>query len=447
MSTSRILSARFWAVGPFQQGSSGLFGNVALGSGTIQVRGVHHHKEWEIDKRLYLGLIRSNPAKANRNTHINERRFRKVRAQKTLVIDLPDDNEQRKIDKMDPEEVRLYYLKKGINPYKDVAPREWNEHQITYQSFYRTIDPFVNYEDSADKLVSKDTFERGKDTVKHKFYNWWRGTKRIKAKEGYEDFDVKTFPQIAESVYRSAFETLVKRDKTRLHEFVTEYAFPKLWPDVETGTVVWELQHFKEPSKVVSVRCYDMPPSSGNDIAQVTVRMHSVQKFALYDRFGRLLLGSEDEPKDCLEYVVFENHIVSTHGKWRFHDKVYPHWAKPKEGVNRKSLLDRAKSREGGPEIIRFGFDKQVVEDEKQQKEKKDRKMSDKTTENDQKRAELFKDDEDEFEEFVGDVEKAMEQEGDFNVWEDNWDDESAETDFSKQLREELAKHSYKPAQ
>ncbi|KAI1696445.1 DSS1/SEM1 family domain-containing protein [Ditylenchus destructor] len=72
--------------------------------------------------------------------------------------------------------------------------------------------------------------------------------------------------------------------------------------------------------------------------------------------------------------------------------------------------------------------------------------MSDKTTEN--PRAELFKHDEDEFEEFVCDVDKATSQkEGDFNVWEDNWDDESAETDFSKQLREELAKHSYKPAQ
>ncbi|KAI1696444.1 tim44-like domain-containing protein [Ditylenchus destructor] len=158
--------------------------------------------------------------------------------------------------------------------------------------------------------------------------------KRIKAKEGYQDFDLK-----------------------------------KRWPDVENGTVVCELQHFKEPSRVVSVRCYDMPPNSGKDIAQVTVRMHSVQKLAIYDRFGRLLLGSEDEPKDCLEYVVFENHIVSTYGKWRFHDKVYPHWARPKEGVIRESLLNRMKSRTSEPGVIRFGFDKQRAVDEKKQKE------------------------------------------------------------------------------
>jgi len=32
------------------------------------------------------------------------------------------------------------------------------------------------------------------------------------------------------------------------------------------------------------------------------------------------------------------------------------------------------------------------------------------------------------------------------NVWEDNWDDEMAETDFSKQLKEELEKHGHKSA-
>lgn len=42
----------------------------------------------------------------------------------------------------------------------------------------------------------------------------------------------------------------------------------------------------------------------------------------MYDRFGKLLLGSEDNPKDCLEYVVFENHISNLDGRWRLHDKV-----------------------------------------------------------------------------------------------------------------------------
>lgn len=38
---------------------------------------VHHHKEAENMER-FLGIKRSNSAKANRNTHHNERKFRKV---------------------------------------------------------------------------------------------------------------------------------------------------------------------------------------------------------------------------------------------------------------------------------------------------------------------------------------------------------------------------------
>ncbi|KHN80287.1 putative 26S proteasome complex subunit dss-1 [Toxocara canis] len=53
----------------------------------------------------------------------------------------------------------------------------------------------------------------------------------------------------------------------------------------------------------------------------------------------------------------------------------------------------------------------------------------------------------DEFEEFPLQDWQAKEnadEEEELNVWEDNWDDEAHENDFSKQLREELAKHGSK---
>lgn len=50
-----------------------------------------------------------------------------------------------------------------------------------------------------------------------------------------------------------------------------------MWPDVESGTIVWELVKFNKPSKVVSVRCADYPHQSGNFIAQLIVQMHSTQ--------------------------------------------------------------------------------------------------------------------------------------------------------------------------
>ena len=49
----------------------------------------------------------------------------------------------------------------------------------------------------------------------------------------------------------------------------------------------------------------------------------------------------------------------------------------------------------------------------------------------------------DEFEEFPADEWSADEEDAeDVNVWEDNWDEDTVEDDFSKQLRAELDKAS-----
>ena len=39
------------------------------------------------------------------------------------------------------------------------------------------------------------------------------------------------------------------------------------------------------------------------------------------------MFGNEDLVRDCLEYVVFENHISDTNGVWRVHDKLTPEWS------------------------------------------------------------------------------------------------------------------------
>lgn len=56
---------------------------------------------------------------------------------------------------------------------------------------------------------------------------------------------------------------------------------------------------------------------------------------AVYDRFGRLLHGSEVVARDVLEYVVFEKHIANTYGLWRVHDKIIPDWMPPRQPIRR----------------------------------------------------------------------------------------------------------------
>ncbi|ETN79863.1 Tim44-like domain protein [Necator americanus] len=319
---------------------TGLSGLAASSVCTVQRALVHHHMERH-DLARFLGITRSNKARSNRNTHVNEKMFRKLRGRKTVVIDLPDDEEQRRHEKLSPNELRVELLKKGINPYKEVQPRSWQEAQITIQSFYAVVDPFVTPEPGetlpffgagVDGLKMKG--EELKQRALHRYHNWRNGTNRIRKKEGFEKFDAKTFGPTADLIYEEAHKALMKRDKPTLHKFITEHAFKKMWPDVENGSVVWELVERLEPSSVVSVRCGDQPYKSGNDIAQLTVRMHTKQKLAVYDRFGHLILGSETDPREVIEYVVFENHIAVVDGSWRLHDKVYPKWVQPKQGVD-----------------------------------------------------------------------------------------------------------------
>ncbi|NP_001078914.1 26S proteasome complex subunit SEM1 [Xenopus laevis] len=50
----------------------------------------------------------------------------------------------------------------------------------------------------------------------------------------------------------------------------------------------------------------------------------------------------------------------------------------------------------------------------------------------------------DEFEEFPTEDWTGFDEDEDTHVWEDNWDDDNVEDDFSNQLRAELEKHGYK---
>ncbi|XP_045669734.1 39S ribosomal protein L45, mitochondrial isoform X2 [Ursus americanus] len=127
-------------------------------------------------------------------------------------------------------------------------------------------------------------------------------------------------------------------DHDRLHTLVTENCFPDMVWDITYKTVRWSFIESLEPPQVVQVRCSSML-NQGNIYGQVTVRMHTRQTLAIYDRFGRLMYGQEDVPKDVLEYVVFEKHLVNPYGSWRMHGKIIPPWAPPKQPILKTVMI------------------------------------------------------------------------------------------------------------
>lgn len=145
-----------------------------------------------------------------------------------------------------------------------------------------------------------------------------------------EEFDTDTFPSIAQDVYIEAHKFMAERNKHQLREFVTERAYPEMMHNTKDKTIHWKFLKSLEPPRVVHARVTDII-SKENLYAQVTVRFHTQQMLAIYDRFGRLMHGSEILAKDVLEYVVFEKHISNEYGKWRLHDKIIPDWLPPKQ--------------------------------------------------------------------------------------------------------------------
>ncbi|KAF3852738.1 hypothetical protein F7725_006093 [Dissostichus mawsoni] len=122
-----------------------------------------------------------------------------------------------------------------------------------------------------------------------------------KIKEHDPQFSTKSFAEQAQEIFIEAHTALTQFNKEKLHSLLTERCYP--------------------PPKVVHARCPDMI-SKGNLYGQVTVRMHSKQTLAIYDRFGRLMMGSEEQPKDVLEYLVIERHLMNPYGRWRLHGKI-----------------------------------------------------------------------------------------------------------------------------
>jgi len=118
---------------------------------------------------------------------------------------------------------------------------------------------------------------------------------------------------------------MAEKDHEKLHGYTTEHCFPMMTDDNRFRTIRWQFIKSLEAPRVVHARCTDVITKQ-NIFAQVTVRFHTQQTLAVYDRFGRLSYGSEVVAKDVLEYVVFENHVANAYGKWRIHDKVIPDW-------------------------------------------------------------------------------------------------------------------------
>ncbi|XP_041372267.1 probable 39S ribosomal protein L45, mitochondrial [Gigantopelta aegis] len=274
---------------------------------------------WVLKSAPAVGQIRYPSAK-----HYDPK-WRKQRREKVRKVDLPDFRQMMADLKMSPDEMRTRMKKEGRLP-----PRHHQDRPLNISATGAIIEEFVPPEgDGKKSLISPQG-------VKTKYKEFEKKGKSFmelrKVRQFEEDFDTKEFAQQAQDIVIEAQECLqdVYKNEDRLHDLVTEKAFPEMVFGLENKTFRWTFVESIEPPRVTQVRTQEMF-GKDNLFAQITVRMHTKQILAVYDRFGRLMYGSDRIAKDVLEYVVLEKHIANEYGLWRIHGKIIPDWMPPRE--------------------------------------------------------------------------------------------------------------------
>ena len=274
-----------------------------------------------------------NPRGRFRPNKHKDPRWSKLRKWKVIKVELPDREFDRKISqgKITPEEIRAELKLKGMLP--PTAYQEAPIHIAATGGIFEEFNPPEG--DSNPDLISKISPEESESSgwkarVKEKLAasvekaksKTFRATRKIRTFD--DNFDASSFAsQEAKEVYINAHKALAAKEEKRLHQLATEKAFPEMMANTKGKSIYWDFVKSLDPPHVVQVRCQDVI-SKGNVFAQVTVRFHSQQILAVYDRFGRLIHGHPYVAKDVLEYVVFEKHLADTYGKWRIHSKIIP---------------------------------------------------------------------------------------------------------------------------
>nr|CAG4647392.1 EOG090X0DDP [Megafenestra aurita]SVE92647.1 EOG090X0DDP [Megafenestra aurita] len=249
--------------------------------------------------------------------------FKKLRRLKIQKVKLPNFREENDASKLTPDQIRARMKEQGILP-----PRSWMEKPVLITATGAVFEPYVPPE--GDGKLSTLSLGGAKQSVEllSKKSKSMMAVRKIKSFD--EDFSTSTFPEIAQEVYLGAHKALAEKDYDGLHKYVTELCFPIMTHDIRFCTIRWQFLKSLEPPRIVHARCTDIVTKE-NVFSQVTVRFHTQQTLAVYDRFGRLIYGSEVVAKDVLEYVVFEKHLANQYGLWRIHEKIIPDWMPQRE--------------------------------------------------------------------------------------------------------------------
>ncbi|CAO3650045.1 unnamed protein product [Cunninghamella blakesleeana] len=149
----------------------------------------------------------------------------------------------------------------------------------------------------------------------------------IKYKSQYEKWNSGKFLTIAEETYKDMNDAFARGDREILEEVCLDAMYSNLKNQLkQRNNVRWEWKYHGEVEipRIVCVRCVGTSGVSktGFSVGQVTVRMHTKQSMAVFDKKNRLIGGDPNKVHQVLEYVVFQKTISDPEDIWRVYGKI-----------------------------------------------------------------------------------------------------------------------------
>lgn len=130
------------------------------------------------------------------NKHYHPK-FRRERWQKTYKIDIPDYDKLRRESNMTMEELRSHTKKTGQPP-----PRTFKETDLTISASGTIFEPYVPPEGDGRSMLLSGEGTKQKFTEFEKKGKSYLQARKIRQFD--EDFNVKTFPEMADDIYKKA---------------------------------------------------------------------------------------------------------------------------------------------------------------------------------------------------------------------------------------------------
>ncbi|CAM6082832.1 unnamed protein product [Calypogeia fissa] len=199
-----------------------------------------------------------------------------------------------------PVKLRLYMGSPGIigEPYKKPSPplpilRRW----FTMEGWKRRKQSFM--------AMIKTAYTVAKLRQKTKGYSQQR------------------FYQEASDLYKQINVALAEGERTALRQLVTDNVFSIMKNELKHrenswAKVKWEMVGPINKIRTLQGRLIGVDKNNqDNAFVQLTLRILSKQKFAAYDKNGKLVAGDPDKELLVEDYWVFEKPLLLTEAKWR----------------------------------------------------------------------------------------------------------------------------------